>query len=89
MGRGRIEPATLALREAATGLGGTRRVSNGLTAAAPITIVGYSQAFYVAETPNGPIQLRAVEPAIGGTEVGVIGSFASAVADPAGLVKLT
>jgi hypothetical protein len=35
------------------------------------------------------VQLRAVEPAIGGIEVGLIGDFASAVSDPAAFVRLT
>ena len=48
-----------------------------------------SQALYAAETPGAPVQLKAVEPAIGGIEVGVIGAFAAAVADPAAFVKLT
>lgn len=43
-----------------------------------IAIVGDSSAFIVAETPGAPVQLRAVEPAIGGLEVGVIGAFAAA-----------
>jgi hypothetical protein len=74
----------------ATTVAGMRLISsNGLTASAPITIVGYSQALLTGEMPGAPIDLRAVEPAIGGMEIGVIGSFAVAVADPAGFVKLT
>jgi HK97 family phage major capsid protein len=38
-------------------------------------IVGDSRALLVGETPGAPVELRAVEPAIGGLEVGVIGAF--------------
>jgi HK97 family phage major capsid protein len=38
-------------------------------------IVGDSKALLVGETPGAPVQLRAVEPSIGGLEVGVIGAF--------------
>jgi HK97 family phage major capsid protein len=44
-------------------------------------IVGDSSAFLVGETPGAPVQLRAVEPSIGGMEVGVIGAFKAAVFD--------
>ncbi len=36
----------------------------------------------VAETPGAPVELRVVEPAIGGLEVGLIGAFKSVVVDP-------
>jgi HK97 family phage major capsid protein len=38
-------------------------------------IVGDSKALLVGETAGAPVQLRAVEPSIGGLEVGVIGAF--------------
>lgn len=38
-------------------------------------IVGDSRALLVGETAGAPVQLRAVEPSIGGLEVGVIGAF--------------
>ena len=44
-------------------------------------IVGDASALIVAETPGAPVQLRAVEPSIGGMEVGVIGAFKSVVFD--------
>lgn len=44
-------------------------------------IVGDSSAFLVGETAGAPVQMRAVEPSIGGMEVGVIGAFAAAVVD--------
>lgn len=40
-------------------------------------IVGDSNALLVGETPGAPVELRAVEPSIGGMEVGVIGAFKS------------
>jgi len=63
--------------------------SSGLAPGAPVVIIGYSQALLCAETQGAPIQLRAVEPAIGGIEVGVIGSFVADVSEPAAFVKLT
>ena len=56
-------------------------VSSGF--AAGTAIVGDSSAFIVAENPGAPVQLRAVEPAIGGLEVGVIGALVCAVFDDA------
>ncbi len=44
-------------------------------------IIGDSSAFLVGETPGAPVEMRAVEPAIGGMEVGVIGAFKSKVFD--------
>jgi hypothetical protein len=38
-------------------------------------IVGDSKAMLVGETAGAPVELRAVEPSIGGMEVGVIGAF--------------
>lgn len=44
-------------------------------------IVGDSSALIVAETPGAPVQLRAVEPTIGGMQLGVIGAFKAVVFD--------
>jgi len=44
-------------------------------------IIGDSSAFMVGETPGAPVELRAVEPAIGGLEVGVIGAFKAVAFD--------
>jgi hypothetical protein len=52
-------------------------------------IVGDGRAFLVGETPNAPVEMRAVEPAIGGMEVGVIGAFKSKVFDPDRFVHLS
>jgi hypothetical protein len=83
----------LVLAEAPGGSGtvGPMRIvsSNGLAPASPVAIVGNSQALLCAESPDAPVQLQAVEPAIGGIEVGVIGSFAAAVADADAFVSLT
>lgn len=72
-----------------TSIGGLEVISSAGLASGPTVIVGYSQALLCAETPDAPIQLRAVEPAIGGVEVGVIGGFAAVVADAAAFVRLT
>ncbi len=52
-------------------------------------IIGDASAFLVAESPNAPIEMRAVEPAIGGMEVGVIGGFKSKVFDPTRFINLS
>lgn len=67
-------------------LGGLRFV---ISAAATVPIVGYWPAALVGETPGAPVELRAVEPSIGGMEVGVIGAFASEVTEAGAFVKLT
>ncbi len=38
-------------------------------------IVGDSNAFITGENPGAPVELRVVEPTIGGLEVGLIGAF--------------
>jgi hypothetical protein len=43
--------------------------------------VADSSALLVAETPGAPVQLRVVEPAIGGLEIGLIGAFATKMFD--------
>jgi hypothetical protein len=48
-----------------------------------------ASASSAAETASGPIQLRTVEPAIGGIEVGVIGAFTADTSHPDAFVKLT
>ncbi len=52
-------------------------------------ILGDSQAFLVGETPGAPVEMRAVEPAIGGLEVGVIGAFQSKVFDTDRFIRLS
>ncbi len=54
-------------------------VSRGLNAGE--MIVGDMDGLLVAETPGAPVELRVVEPAIGGVEVGLIGAFEAAVVD--------
>jgi len=51
-------------------------------------IVGDASALIVAETPGAPVQLRVVEPSIGGMEVGVIGAFKAVVFDGNRFYKL-
>jgi HK97 family phage major capsid protein len=57
------------------------RVVGSYGFAANTAIIGDAQAFLVAETPGAPVEMRAVEPSIGGMEVGVIGAFKSKVYD--------
>jgi hypothetical protein len=52
-------------------------------------IVGDSKALLVAETDGAPVQLRVVEPAIGGLEVGIIGAFEAVVVDPGAFSLIT
>ncbi|HEU0193315.1 MAG TPA: phage major capsid protein [Gaiellales bacterium] len=52
-------------------------------------VVGDSQALLCAETAGAPVDLRAVEPSIGGMEVGVIGAFLSELIEEAAFVPLT
>lgn len=52
-------------------------------------VVGDSQTLLAAETGGSPIELRAVEPKLGGMEVGVIGAFVSKITDAGALRKLT
>jgi len=62
-------------------------VSSGIPA--KTAIVGDFSALLCAETPSAPVELRAVEPSIGGLEVGIIGAFACAVTDPGAFAELT
>jgi hypothetical protein len=52
-------------------------------------IVGDASAFLSAETPGAPVEMRAVEPAIGGMEVGVIGAYKAKVFDPNRFIHLS
>jgi hypothetical protein len=54
-------------------------ISRGLDAGT--IIVGDSAGLLVAETAGAPVELRVVEPAIGGVEVGIIGAFEADVVD--------
>jgi hypothetical protein len=51
-------------------------------------VVGDASAFFVAESPGAPVELRAVEPAIGGMEVGIIGAFAAVAFDAARFFRI-
>ena len=52
-------------------------------------IVGDTDAFLVGETSGAPVEMRVVEPAIGGLQVGVIGAFKSKVFDSARFIHLS
>jgi len=62
-------------------------ISSGLPA--KTVIVGDRTSLLAAETPGAPVELRAVEPAIGGMEVGIIGAFVSKITDAGAFRKLT
>jgi hypothetical protein len=62
-------------------------VSRGLDAG--VIIIGDSEGLLVAETPGAPVELRVVEPAIGGVEVGIIGAFEAVVVDPGAFSLMT
>lgn len=69
-------------------IGGLRLViSAGLPA--KTVVVADSQSLIAAETPGSPVELRAVEPALGGMEVGVIGAFVAKLTDAGAARKLT
>jgi HK97 family phage major capsid protein len=54
-----------------------------------VMAVGDSSALLVAETAGAPVELRVVEPAIGGVEVGIIGAFEAVVVDPGAFAMIT
>jgi len=62
-------------------------VSRGLDAGT--IIVGDMEGLLVAETGGAPVELRVVEPAIGGVEVGIIGAFEAVVVDPGAFSLIT
>ena len=62
-------------------------VSRGLDSG--VIAVGDAQALICAETAGAPVQLRAVEPAIGGLEVGIIGAFEAVVVEDEAFALLT
>jgi hypothetical protein len=62
-------------------------VSRGLNAGE--IIVGDRDGLLVAETPGAPVELRVVEPAIGGVEVGLIGAFEAVVVDNGSFALIT
>jgi hypothetical protein len=51
-------------------------------------VVGDSSAFFVAENPGAPVELRAVEPAIGGMEVAILGAMAAVAFDNARFFRI-
>jgi HK97 family phage major capsid protein len=54
-----------------------------------VIVVGDSDGLLVAETAGAPVELRVVEPAIGGVEVGIIGAFEAVVVDPGAFAMIT
>lgn len=75
-----ISPGSLNLASLSGSVGGLRLITSyGFVPGT--AIVGDSSALLVGETAGAPVELRAVEPAIGGMEVGVIGAFKAKVFD--------
>jgi hypothetical protein len=62
-------------------------VSRGMDAG--VIVVGDAAGLLVAETPGAPVELRVVEPAIGGVEVGIIGAFEAVVVDDGSFAMIT
>ncbi len=62
-------------------------VTRGMDAG--VMVVGDSDGLLVAETAGAPVELRVVEPAIGGVEVGIIGAFEAVVVDGGSFAMLT
>ena len=52
-------------------------------------VVGDMAGLLVAETPGAPVELRVVEPAIGGVEVGIIGAFEAVNVDAGAFSLIT
>jgi len=53
-----------------------------------VAIVGLSRHLFVGENPGSPVEMRVIEPRIGGYEIGVIGAFNAAVFDTASFAHL-
>ena len=62
-------------------------MSRGMDAG--VIVVGDRQGLLVAETAGAPVELRVVEPAIGGFEVGIIGAFEAVVVDDGAFAMIT
>ncbi len=62
-------------------------VSRGMDAG--VVVVGDNEGLLVAETAGAPVELRVVEPAIGGVEVGLIGAFEAVVVDDGSFAMIT
>ena len=62
-------------------------ISRGMDAG--VVVVGDSAGLLVAETAGAPVELRVVEPAIGGVEVGIIGAFEAVVVDDGAFTMIT
>jgi hypothetical protein len=54
-----------------------------------VIVVGDRDGLLVAETAGAPVELRVVEPAIGGVEVGLIGAFEAVVVDDGAFAMIT
>jgi HK97 family phage major capsid protein len=80
---GQLDIATM------TGVYSGLRVIGSYGFADNTAVIGDSGAFLVGETPGAPVELRVVEPAIGGMECGVIGAFQCKVFDTNRFIHLS
>jgi len=83
-----VNSGTLTLRTQGGALAGLNVVvSRGMDTG--VIVVGDSDGLLVAETAGAPVELRVVEPAIGGVEVGIIGAFEAVVVDAGAFAMIT
>jgi HK97 family phage major capsid protein len=68
-------------------VGGFRLVASRALASG-VVVVGVSSSLLCAETPGAPVEMRAVEPSIGGMEVGIIGAFVAEAMDPEAFAQI-
>ena len=68
-------------------IGGLRFVTSAGLGAGTV-VVGDFSALLTAENPGAPVELRAVEPSIGGIEVGIIGAFCAEITDPGAFAEI-
>jgi len=54
-----------------------------------VAIVGLARHLFAGENPGSPVEMRVIEPRIGGYEIGVIGAFNAAVFDTASFQHLS
>lgn len=75
----------------ATGTGGIAGLRLVISPGLPATsvIVANAGSLLAAETAGAPVELRAVEPALGGMEVGIIGAFVAKATEAGAFVPLT
>ena len=63
--------------------------SYGFGTGSSVAVIGDASALLVSESPGAPVEMRVVEPAIGGMECGVIGGFKAKVFDSNRFIHLS